>query len=36
LVVVFNGNWENATEQELNKQRFEFIDSVRKSIDQEK
>jgi CubicO group peptidase (beta-lactamase class C family) len=36
LVVVFNGNWENATEQELNKQRFEFMDSVRKSIDQEK
>ena len=35
LVVAFNGNWENATEQELTKQRFEFIESVRKSIDQE-
>jgi CubicO group peptidase (beta-lactamase class C family) len=35
LVVAFNGNWENATEQALNKQRFEFIDSVRKSIDRE-
>ena len=36
LVFAFNGNWENATEQELEKQRFEFMDSVRKSIDQEK
>jgi hypothetical protein len=34
-VVAFNGNWENATEQELTKQRFKFIESVRKSIDQE-
>ena len=35
LVVAFNGNWENATEQELTKQRFKFIESVRKSINQE-
>ena len=35
LVVAFNGNWEEATEQELEKQRYKFIDSVRKSTDQE-
>ncbi|MFT5276378.1 MAG: CubicO group peptidase (beta-lactamase class C family) [Glaciecola sp.] len=35
LVVAFNGNWEKATDSELNKQRFDFIDSVRASIDQE-
>ena len=35
LVIAFNGNWPNATEPELNKQRFEFIDSVRQIIDQE-
>lgn len=35
LVVAFNGNWEKATEPELNKQRFEFIDSVRAIIDHE-
>lgn len=35
LVVAFNGNWENATDAELNKQRFAFIDSVREIIDNE-
>ncbi len=35
LVVAFNGNWPNAAESELDKQRFEFIESVRNSIDQE-
>jgi CubicO group peptidase (beta-lactamase class C family) len=35
LVVALNGNWENATEAELNKQRFEFIDRVRGIIDQQ-
>ena len=35
LVVAFNGNWPNASESELTKQRFEFIESVRNSIDQE-
>jgi CubicO group peptidase (beta-lactamase class C family) len=35
LVVALNGNWENATEPELNKQRFEFIDRVRGIIDQQ-
>jgi CubicO group peptidase (beta-lactamase class C family) len=35
LVVAFNGNWKNATNGELNRQRFEFIDTVRVKIDQE-
>jgi len=35
LVVAFNGNWQNATETELNKQRFEFIEKVRNQIDKE-
>jgi len=35
LVVAFNANWPNAAESELDKQRFEFIESVRNSIDQE-
>ena len=35
LVVAMNGNWENATEAELNKQRFELIDRVRGIIDQQ-
>lgn len=35
LVITFNGNWEHATEPELNRQRFEFIDAVRQAIDQE-
>ncbi|MFT6085972.1 MAG: CubicO group peptidase (beta-lactamase class C family) [Glaciecola sp.] len=34
LVVAFNGNWKNATDGELNRQRFEFIDTVRAKIDQ--
>jgi len=35
LVVVFNGNWNNAQEPELNQQRFEFIDTIRAMIDQQ-
>ncbi|MFQ3207807.1 MAG: CubicO group peptidase (beta-lactamase class C family) [Glaciecola sp.] len=35
LVVAFNGNWNNATDGELNRQRFEFIDIVRAKIDHE-
>jgi CubicO group peptidase (beta-lactamase class C family) len=35
LVVAFNGNWKNATNGELNRQRFEFIDTVRATVDQE-
>jgi len=35
LVVAFNGNWPNATESELDKERFEFIESVLGRIDQE-
>ena len=35
LVVAFNGNWSNASETKLNKQRFAFIDSVRNIIDQQ-
>ncbi|WP_371194438.1 serine hydrolase domain-containing protein [Glaciecola sp. SC05] len=35
LVVAFNGNWKNATEPELNKARFEFIDEVRLLLDEE-
>jgi CubicO group peptidase (beta-lactamase class C family) len=32
LVFAFNGNWEHATEQELDKQRYEFINAVRTMI----
>lgn len=35
LVIAFNGNWEHADEPDLNRERFEFIDSVRSLIDQE-
>jgi CubicO group peptidase (beta-lactamase class C family) len=35
LVVAFNGNWKNATNGELNRQRFDFIDTIRVKIDQE-
>jgi CubicO group peptidase (beta-lactamase class C family) len=32
LVFAFNGNWEHATEKELDKQRYEFINAVRTMI----
>ena len=35
LVLAFNGNWEHATERELDKLRYEFIDAVRLMIAQE-
>lgn len=35
LVIAFNGNWPNASEAKLNAQRFDFIDEIRASIDEE-
>lgn len=35
LVIAFNGNWQHATEKELDKQRYDFIDAVRAMIGQE-
>jgi CubicO group peptidase (beta-lactamase class C family) len=35
LVIAFNGNWEHATEKELDKQRYDFIDAVRAMIKEE-
>ncbi|GAA6185508.1 serine hydrolase [Aliiglaciecola sp. NS0011-25] len=35
LVIAFNGNWPTATDANLDRKRFEFIDSVKATIDQE-
>jgi len=35
LVVAFNGNWPNASDQTLNAERFTLIDEIKESLDQE-
>ena len=35
LVIAFNGNWLNASDEALNTKRFEFIDKVQYTVDQQ-